>query len=172
MLIKELRKITGLSQAAFAKKFHIPVGTLSHWEQGVRTPPDYVVYMLSRIIYMEREQYQKQNVASLEKLSGIWFCNFEFIEVHSTPINKRPRFFFYINSPTLCFSLLTLVRRTHRSSFIPCHYCFVIGFIFGCRRPAFTTLYSEKSLNAATFNFNSARQPWCLSSTKRTRLIL
>ena len=60
MLIKELRKITGLSQTAFAKKFHIPVGTLSHWEQGVRTPPDYVVYMLSRIIYMEREQYQKR----------------------------------------------------------------------------------------------------------------
>ncbi len=60
MLIKELRNITGLSQAAFAKKFHIPVGTLSHWEQGVRTPPDYVVYMLSRIIYMEREQYQKK----------------------------------------------------------------------------------------------------------------
>ena len=59
MLIKELRKITGLSQAAFAKKFHIPVGTLSHWEQGVRTPPDYVVYMLSRIIYLERERYKK-----------------------------------------------------------------------------------------------------------------
>ncbi len=59
MMIKELRKITGLSQAAFAKKFHIPVGTLSHWEQGVRTPPDYVVYMLSKIIYMEREQYRE-----------------------------------------------------------------------------------------------------------------
>ena len=58
MLIKELRKITGLSQAAFAKKFHIPVGTLAHWEQGIRTPPDYVIYMLSRIIYLEREQHQ------------------------------------------------------------------------------------------------------------------
>ena len=59
MLIKELRKITGLSQSEFAKKFHIPVGTLAHWEQGVRTPPEYVVYMLSRLIYMEREQYRK-----------------------------------------------------------------------------------------------------------------
>jgi len=43
------------------RKFHIPVGTLSHWEQGVRTPPDYVVYMLLRIIYMEREQYQNKD---------------------------------------------------------------------------------------------------------------
>ena len=55
MLIKELRKITGLSQVEFAKKFHIPVGTLSHWEQGIRTPPEYVVYMMTRIVYNEHE---------------------------------------------------------------------------------------------------------------------
>ncbi len=59
MLIKELRKITGLSQAEFAKKFHIPVGTLAHWEQGIRKPPEYVVYMISRIIYNERKEYYK-----------------------------------------------------------------------------------------------------------------
>lgn len=58
-MIKELRKITGLSQAAFAQKFHIPTGTLSHWEQGIRTPPDYVIYLLSRIIYMERDEYRE-----------------------------------------------------------------------------------------------------------------
>ena len=56
MLIKELRKITGLSQAQFAEKFHIPVGTLAHWEQGIRKPPDYVIYMITKIIYNEREQ--------------------------------------------------------------------------------------------------------------------
>ncbi len=59
MLIKELRRITGLSQAEFAKKFHIPVGTLAHWEQEIRKPPEYVVYMISRIIYNEREEYNK-----------------------------------------------------------------------------------------------------------------
>ena len=57
VLIKELRKITGLSQSEFAKKFHIPVGTLAHWEQEIRTPPDYVIYMMTRIIYFEREKY-------------------------------------------------------------------------------------------------------------------
>lgn len=57
MVIKELRKITGMSQVQFARKFHIPTGTLSHWEQGVRTPPEYVIFMISKIIYSEREQY-------------------------------------------------------------------------------------------------------------------
>ncbi len=50
MTIKELRESTGLSQSKFAEKYHIPVGTLQHWEQGVRKPPEYVVYLLSEIL--------------------------------------------------------------------------------------------------------------------------
>ena len=61
VLIKELRRITGLSQSEFAKKFHIPVGTLAHWEQEIRKPPEYVVYMISRIVYYERDEYRKQS---------------------------------------------------------------------------------------------------------------
>ncbi len=61
MLIKELRKMTGLSQARFAEKFRIPKGTLAHWEEGVRTPPDYVVYMITRIIYLERPAHNSQS---------------------------------------------------------------------------------------------------------------
>lgn len=48
--IKELRESTGLSQSKFAKKFHIPIGTLQHWEQGVRKPPEYVIYMIEVLI--------------------------------------------------------------------------------------------------------------------------
>lgn len=48
--IKELRESTGLSQSKFAEKYHIPVGTLQHWEQGVRKPPEYVVYLLNCLI--------------------------------------------------------------------------------------------------------------------------
>lgn len=51
--IKELRESTGLSQSKFAEKFHIPIGTLQHWEQGVRKPPEYVEYMLNIILRME-----------------------------------------------------------------------------------------------------------------------
>lgn len=42
--IKELRESTGLSQAKFAEKFHIPIGTLQHWKQGIRKSPKYVIY--------------------------------------------------------------------------------------------------------------------------------
>lgn len=54
MTIKELRESTGLSQSKFAEKYHIPVGTLQHWEQGVRKPPDYVVYMLYELTKKEK----------------------------------------------------------------------------------------------------------------------
>lgn len=56
MTIKELRESTGLSQSKFAEKYHIPVGTLQHWEQGVRKPPEYVVYMLNIILNNKEER--------------------------------------------------------------------------------------------------------------------
>jgi putative transcriptional regulator len=57
MTIKELRKKTNLSQSKFAKKFGIPVGTLAHWEQGVRTPPNYVISMIETILDYEKKNH-------------------------------------------------------------------------------------------------------------------
>lgn len=51
--LKELRCRTGLSQAKFARKFFIPVGTYEHWEMGIRKPPAYVVKMMSLILDYE-----------------------------------------------------------------------------------------------------------------------
>lgn len=36
--VKEIRKITGLTQASFARKLNIQVATLRNWEQGRREP--------------------------------------------------------------------------------------------------------------------------------------
>lgn len=36
--VKEIRRATGLSQAAFAQAFGIPLGTLRDWEQGRSRP--------------------------------------------------------------------------------------------------------------------------------------
>lgn len=55
MSIKELRKQTGMSQSQFAKRFNIPVGTLAHWEQGVRKPPNYVLTMIEEILKTKQE---------------------------------------------------------------------------------------------------------------------
>ena len=62
MTIQELRKETGLSQSQFAKKFDIPVGTLQHWEQGVRQPPDYLVSLMVRVLEYEHRDKRKMNV--------------------------------------------------------------------------------------------------------------
>lgn len=52
-MLKMLRLSLGLSQAEFAKKYHINLGTYVHWEQGVRKPPEHDVYMLKRLAYYD-----------------------------------------------------------------------------------------------------------------------
>jgi len=54
MTIKELREHTGLSQAKFGQKFHIPVANISNWEQGVHNPPEYITYMIEKILELEQ----------------------------------------------------------------------------------------------------------------------
>lgn len=54
MTIQELRKQTGLSQSKFAQKFHLRVNTVQKWEQGLRKCPDYVIWMMHRILELER----------------------------------------------------------------------------------------------------------------------
>ena len=46
MTIKELRQQTGLSQARFAEYLNISIRTLQDWEQGKRTPPEYVTELI------------------------------------------------------------------------------------------------------------------------------
>lgn len=55
MTIKDLRNSLGLSQSKFGLKFHIGVGTIQHWEQNISTPPDYVIFMIQRLIEQEKE---------------------------------------------------------------------------------------------------------------------
>lgn len=57
MNIKELRTLTGLSQAKFAEKYHISVRTLQGWEAERRTPPPHVLANLERLV---REDMKKE----------------------------------------------------------------------------------------------------------------
>ena len=55
--IKELRSLTGLTQAKFAEKYEIPRRTIEDWERDLRTPPEYVVKLLEyRITHELAEQ--------------------------------------------------------------------------------------------------------------------
>lgn len=42
-LIRTTRTGLGLSQAEFARRFRVPIGTLRDWEQARTTPPDFAV---------------------------------------------------------------------------------------------------------------------------------
>ena len=42
-LIRRVRTDLGLSQVGFARRFHVPVGTLRDWEQARATAPDFAV---------------------------------------------------------------------------------------------------------------------------------
>lgn len=46
MEIKELRKLTKLSQKQFSEKYNIPLPTIRHWEQRQRECPKYVLDLL------------------------------------------------------------------------------------------------------------------------------
>ena len=48
--IKELRSATKMSQSRFATYLGIPVANIQHWEQGVATPPNYLVSLISRVM--------------------------------------------------------------------------------------------------------------------------
>lgn len=53
MTILELRQKTGLSQSKFAGHFHLNVRTIQQWEQGTRKTPDYVIWLIARVIELE-----------------------------------------------------------------------------------------------------------------------
>lgn len=56
--IKEIRKMTGLSQAKFSKKYNVPVRTLQNWEAGKNSPPLYVIELLE---FKIMQDFSKEN---------------------------------------------------------------------------------------------------------------
>ena len=48
-----MRTATGLSQNKFANILEIPTANISRWEQGVSTPPEYVVKLIEKVLRFE-----------------------------------------------------------------------------------------------------------------------
>lgn len=48
--ISELRSLAGISRPEFSRRYGVPIRTLEDWEAGRRTPPEYVVSLLERVI--------------------------------------------------------------------------------------------------------------------------
>lgn len=56
MKIKEIRKLTSLTQEQFSKQYNIPLPTLRHWERGDRECPNYVLELLE---FKVKNDYKK-----------------------------------------------------------------------------------------------------------------
>jgi putative transcriptional regulator len=63
VIARTVRKRLGLSQAEFAARFHVPVGTLRDWEQN-RRQPDAPALAYLRVIAREPEMVAKALVAA------------------------------------------------------------------------------------------------------------
>ncbi len=57
--IKELRKMTGLSQDRFADRYMLNAGTLRRWEQGVNEPPEWYLFALNELFKYEGYFYER-----------------------------------------------------------------------------------------------------------------
>lgn len=55
MSIREIRESLGLTQAEFGRRFGLNLRSIQNWEQGVRSTPDYVLFMISRILELEEQ---------------------------------------------------------------------------------------------------------------------
>ena len=66
MTVKEIRSLTGLSQNAFASRYHIPPDTLRGWESAPGTArhrncPPYVLYLLELVVKRDFSDNRKRN---------------------------------------------------------------------------------------------------------------
>lgn len=75
MTIKELRKVSGLGQTAFAERYEIPIRTLRSWEYGERETMRYTINMLINILTLEGKMMlytaNKETGDFIEKVGSI-----------------------------------------------------------------------------------------------------
>ena len=53
--MKEIRSLTGLSQAKFGNKYGIPKRSIENWESGETECPSYLIDLLERVV---KEDYE------------------------------------------------------------------------------------------------------------------
>jgi len=55
MTIKEICETYHFSQTELSKRFGIPLRTVQDWHAGRRTPPDYVISMMTEILEFKKK---------------------------------------------------------------------------------------------------------------------
>ena len=65
--IKKLRESTGMNRKEFCECFDIPYRTVTEWERGTRSAPEYVLRLLAYYIRMEK-MMKDSNCIEIEAL--------------------------------------------------------------------------------------------------------
>jgi len=71
MTVKEIRKITKLTQRKFCEKYNIPLSTLRQWEQEQRKPPGYVLELLE---FKVRKDIPLEVIRERDNIGNIFRC--------------------------------------------------------------------------------------------------
>lgn len=66
--VQRLRETLGISRAEFGRRYHIPVRTLEDWEWGKRTPPEYVIELLTRAVASDMMDEAGELIARIEAI--------------------------------------------------------------------------------------------------------
>jgi len=69
--ISELRKELNLTQKEMADKFDIPLRTIQKWERNGSTPPDYVIELIEKNIFMENTELFMESYWKDEKTATV-----------------------------------------------------------------------------------------------------
>ena len=86
--LKELRAKTGLSQTEFGKRLGgIPLRTLQNWESGERTPPEWVLELISFRVENDKA-LSPQKVFGYDQIDGKLVINTDEAEIVKYVFNK------------------------------------------------------------------------------------
>lgn len=69
--ISEIRKKNKMTQKEFAEKYNIPIRTIQKWERNGSTPPDYVIELLDKSIFMENTELFMECYWKNEKTASV-----------------------------------------------------------------------------------------------------
>ena len=68
---EEIRKMLGISRAAFSRKYNIPIRTLEDWDAGKKNPPEYVMDLLERAVRDDKKTKEDGNMKNYKNYDRV-----------------------------------------------------------------------------------------------------
>ena len=69
--ISDLRKKAHMTQKEFSQKYDIPLRTIQKWERNGSTPPEYIIELIDRNMFMEETELFMESYWRDEKTASV-----------------------------------------------------------------------------------------------------